>query len=103
MANFYISMVSVAVQMAARAFAGMTDKTGREAAIMHSLRVEKLVAKTGAGDLACAAALLHDTIEDTKVTENDIRNEFATYGIEQVEKLIATVLSVTRGYICRSD
>lgn len=95
------TLVSVAIPFAARAFVGKTDKTGREGAILHSLRVDKLVQKARGGELAEAAALLHDTIEDTAVTEQDIRNEFADFGSETVEKLIAVVLSVTRGYIHR--
>lgn len=101
MANFYISMVSVAIDLGARAFAGMTDKTGREGAFLHSLRVEKLVAKTGAGEVACAAALLHDVIEDTTVTVPDIMTAFAAYPTEKVDHMLSIILSVTRGYFHR--
>lgn len=94
-------MVLDAINLGARAFAGMMDKTGREAAYLHSLRVEKLVAKTGAGEIAQAAALLHDVVEDTRVTVNDIRIAFAHHPEASVEKMINALLSVTRGYINR--
>jgi (p)ppGpp synthase/HD superfamily hydrolase len=101
MADAKFTMVGVAIPFAAKAFVGKFDKTGREDAIMHSLRVERLVAKSCRSDITQAAALLHDTIEDTYVTEASIREEFAAYPAEDVEKLVAAVLSVTRGYINR--
>ena len=106
MAKFYISMVSVALQIGAKAFAGKMDKTGREPAFWHSLRVEAAVARTGAGEIAQAAALLHDVVEDTSVTVDDIRWEFKsnsteTYPKGWVDDLIDAILSVTRGYIRR--
>jgi (p)ppGpp synthase/HD superfamily hydrolase len=94
-------MVMDAINLGARAFAGMKDKTGREPAYLHSLRVEKLVAKTGAGEIAQAAALLHDVVEDTRVTVSDIRTAFVEHPSDKVEKMINVVLSVTRGYVNR--
>lgn len=100
MAGYEISMVSVAIPLAARAFAGKTDKTGREAAILHSLRVFDGVKKHH-DEITSVVALLHDTIEDTTVTVDDIRKEFAAYPPEKIEAIIDGVLSVTRGYIHR--
>lgn len=101
MAKFEISMISVAIPFAAHAFRGHMDKTGREPAIMHSLRVEKAVQKYN-DEITQVIALLHDTVEDTTVTLDDIRKEFAAYGEEAVNEILEGVKSVTRGYINRS-
>jgi hypothetical protein len=103
MANYRITMVSEAIQMGAEAFAGKLDKTGFEPAFFHSMRVAATVKKAGGGEVAEAAAFLHDVIEDTHFTEQDIRNRFANFEAEKVEELITTILSVTRGYIKRDS
>jgi (p)ppGpp synthase/HD superfamily hydrolase len=103
MAEWHISMVSVALDLGARAFAGKTDKTGREGAFLHSMRVYDAVKKSGGGEVVCSAALLHDVIEDTPTTVASLRAAFAAYPEETVEKMIAAVLSVTRGYIYRDS
>jgi len=104
MAPLYISMVSVALQYMPPAFKGQKDKTGREMQFLHSLRVYDLVKKSSqACEIAETAALLHDVIEDTDQTVDDLRRVFAAYPTEKVEKMIAIVLAVTRGYIRRAD
>lgn len=97
----FISMTSVALQFGAKAFAGMMDKTGREPAFFHSMRVAAQVKRHGGGEVTTVAAYLHDVIEDTPITVEDIRDEFAIYPAEKVDEMIAIILSVTRGYIER--
>jgi len=101
MAEWRISMVSVALQYMPRTFKGQMDKTGREMQFLHSLRVYDLVKKATNSEIAQTAALLHDVIEDTDQTVNDLRRVFKDYPTEEVERMIAVVLSVTRGYIRR--
>jgi (p)ppGpp synthase/HD superfamily hydrolase len=101
MASLQISMVSTALQYMPGTFKGQMDKTGREQQFLHSLRVYDLVKKATTSEIAQTAALLHDVIEDTDQTENDLRRVFKDYPTEDVEKMIQVVLSVTRGYIER--
>ena len=44
--------------------------------IIHPLNVAYILADMGLDDSTIAAALLHDVVEDTEVTENDITKEF---------------------------
>ena len=101
MAQWRISPVSVVLQYMPRTFKGQMDRTGRELQFMHSLRVYDLVKKATNSEVAQVAALLHDVIEDTDQTENDIRRVLAEFPTEEVEHIVAVVLSLTRGYIQR--
>ena len=44
--------------------------------IVHPLNVAYILADMGLDDSTIAAALLHDVVEDTEITENDITKEF---------------------------
>ena len=44
--------------------------------IVHPIEVSEIVARHNGSKEMIAAALLHDTVEDTDVTIDDIRNEF---------------------------
>jgi (p)ppGpp synthase/HD superfamily hydrolase len=58
-----------ATALARRAHAGQTDKAGRPY-IEHPLRVMHRLR----GEYEQLAAILHDVLEDTPVTENDLRS-----------------------------
>ena len=76
--------IDKALQIAAKAHEGQKDKDGQPY-ILHPLRVMNSVE----GDEAKVVAVLHDVIEDSAVTEDDLRREgFA-------ESVIAAVLCVT--------
>ena len=60
-----------ALQVAVRAHDGQYDKGGSPY-ILHPLAVAKQVS----GEKEKILALLHDTVEDTNVTNDDIRREF---------------------------
>lgn len=75
-----------AIELAAKAHAGQRDKEGLPY-ILHPLRVMMAV---GAGD-ARTVAVLHDTLEDTDLTEDDLRRAGFS------EDVIAAVKAVTRG------
>ena len=44
--------------------------------IIHPLNVAYILAEMGLDDSSICAALLHDVVEDTEVTDNDLRKEF---------------------------
>ena len=53
--------------------------------IIHPLNVAYILADIGLDDSTICAALLHDVVEDTEATENDIRKEFGLEIEEMVE------------------
>ena len=66
-----------AYDVADRAHEGQLRSSG-EAYISHPLAVATLLAGLGLDDVTCAAALLHDAVEDTIVTLEDIETEFGS-------------------------
>ncbi len=56
-----------------------------EAYIIHPLNVAYILADIGLDDSTLCAALLHDVVEDTEVTDCDIRQEFGIEIAEMVE------------------
>lgn len=53
--------------------------------IIHPLNVAYILADIGLDDSTIAAALLHDVVEDTEVTDADIKKEFGVEITEMVE------------------
>jgi GTP pyrophosphokinase len=70
-----VEVVTRAYQMAARAHAPQRRKSG-EPYIVHPLAVARIVADLGLDEVAIAAALLHDAVEDTRIELDDIRRAF---------------------------
>lgn len=64
-----------AVDFATNAHDGQFRKTG-EAYIIHPLAVKKILTEWGMDEDTIIAGILHDTVEDTDVTLNDIKTEF---------------------------
>ncbi|MHB1928163.1 MAG: RelA/SpoT family protein [Acidimicrobiales bacterium] len=64
-----------AYDVADRAHEGQLRSSG-EAYISHPLAVATILAGLGLDDVTCAAALLHDAVEDTVVTLDDLDREF---------------------------
>ena len=67
--------IKAAVEMAKKAHAGQTRKTG-EPYIVHPLAVKKILEEWGMDEDTIIAGILHDTIEDTDLTLEDIKKEF---------------------------
>ena len=67
--------VERAVEVARKAHEGQFRKTG-EPYIIHPLAVKKILEEWGMDEDTIIAGILHDTIEDTDLTLDDIRNEF---------------------------
>jgi (p)ppGpp synthase/HD superfamily hydrolase len=69
-----------AIEMAARAHAGQRDRSG-VAYVLHPLRVML----RQQGEEAMIVAVLHDTLEDTDLTEDDLRRAgFSEHVLEAV-------------------
>jgi hypothetical protein len=79
-----VATIERALQIAARAHEGQKDKEGLPY-VLHPLRMLLAVE----GEEAQIVAVLHDVIEDTAVTEADLRQ--AGFG----ERVVAAVLCVT--------
>lgn len=62
-----------------------------EAYIVHPREVAAMVAETGAEEEVIAAALLHDVVEDTPVTNEEIESRFG----RSVARLVAEVTDVS--------
>src|SRR5258705_5637823 len=69
------AMISRAYAEAANAHAGQLRMSG-EPYIEHPLSVARIIAELGLDDVTIAAALLHDAVEDTIVTVDEIRTSF---------------------------
>src|SRR5215831_10709736 len=63
---------------------GQTRASG-EPFLIHPLEVSVVLADMKLDSIAIAAGLLHDSIEDTPVTDDDIRREFGDQVMHLVE------------------
>ena len=70
-----VPLVERAYRVAERAHDGQTRRSG-EPYITHPLAVAQILADLGIGSKTVAAALLHDTVEDTEYTLEQLRNDF---------------------------
>ena len=59
--------------------------------IIHPLNVAYILADIGLDDSTICAALLHDVVEDTDVTDNDIKRDF---GVE-IAQMVAGVTKLS--------
>lgn len=82
--------IEKAIQMATAAHEGQMRKSG-DPYISHPIAVMKIVEDWGMDEDTIIAAVLHDTVEDTKVTLDDIKNEFG----EQVAFLVDGVTKLS--------
>jgi len=88
------ALLREAFEMAARAHETMRRKSG-EPYILHPLAVAKIcVEEIGLGVRSTICALLHDTVEDTDITLDDIQREFGAEVTRIVDGLtkISTVM-----------
>lgn len=89
------ALIEKAYEFATKAHEGHTRKSG-EPYMVHTTAVAYKLAEMGMGPRTIAAGLLHDTIEDTSVTSEDIRREFGDEILFLVEGV--TKLSSVRYY-----
>lgn len=80
-------LVRMAFEQAAEAHKNMRRKSG-EPYILHPVAVAKIVSKEiGLGPTAIICALLHDTVEDTEVSLDDIKYDFGAKVAEIIDGL----------------
>ncbi|HET7010779.1 MAG TPA: bifunctional (p)ppGpp synthetase/guanosine-3',5'-bis(diphosphate) 3'-pyrophosphohydrolase, partial [Anaerolineales bacterium] len=83
-------LLSRAYRTAEKAHAGQKRHSG-EAYVQHCLAVAKILAELGAPPPVLAAALLHDTVEDTSVTLDQLKRDFG----REVANLVDGVTKLT--------
>ncbi|KPC81166.1 MULTISPECIES: RelA/SpoT family protein [Streptomyces] len=84
-----LTVLSRAYVLAESSHRGQMRKSG-EPYITHPLAVTLILAELGAGTTTLTASLLHDTVEDTEVTLDQVREEFGDevcYLVDGVTKL----------------
>src|SRR5690606_11864540 len=86
-----IGLLERAYEVAEQAHEGQVRKTG-DAYISHPLAVAHMLARYGLDTPTIAAALLHDTVEDTDVTMDQIKSEFG----DEIAGLIDGVTKLDR-------
>ena len=85
-----IELVKKAHKIAEKAHSGQFRKSG-EPYISHPLSVALIIAELKLDYLCIVAAILHDCIEDTSVTKDDVRDQFG----EQVAHIVEGVSKLT--------
>lgn len=83
-----------AIEFAVRAHAGQFRKGTRVPYIVHPMGVAKLLIETGYPETVVIAGLLHDTVEDTPVTIEEIRAQFG----DEVAELVAAMTELPRSF-----
>ncbi len=81
------TLIEKAMTLAERAHAGQTRKEAPIPYIVHPVSVALILARHGFSDEVVAAALVHDVVEDTPVSADEIRAELG----EEVAELVAPV------------
>ncbi len=82
-------MISKAIEFAKAAHNGQIRKFTNEPYITHPLRVSDKIKTLTQNNTLTIAAILHDTLEDTQATENQIENLFG----EQIKNLVIELTS----------
>ncbi|CAI5492813.1 unnamed protein product [Closterium sp. Naga37s-1] len=85
-AVFYDPLVKLAFQVAADAHQGQFRKSGQPV-VSHCVETALILAGIGADKVVVAAGLLHDVIDDTATSEQDLRDIFG----DEIASLVAGV------------
>lgn len=80
------TLVDKAIAFSAKAHDGQLRKASDVPYISHPMSVGMLLMKAACSDEVVSAGLLHDTLEDTEVTEEMIESEFGTYVLNLVKE-----------------
>jgi guanosine-3',5'-bis(diphosphate) 3'-pyrophosphohydrolase len=81
-----LDLLSRAYQMSAQAHRGQKRQSGEEF-VSHSVAVATILAEQQMDSTTIAAALLHDVVEDSNVSVEDIRREFGSEVADLVDGL----------------
>jgi GTP diphosphokinase / guanosine-3',5'-bis(diphosphate) 3'-diphosphatase len=90
-----LAQVDKAIEFSAKAHEGQKRKSG-EPYLIHPLEVAKILTQLKMDNASIIAAILHDTIEDTTVTKDDIIKDFGDEvaeivdGVTKISKIIFT-------------
>ena len=84
-------LISEAYEFANENHKGQLRKSG-EPYIIHPLQVAYILATIDMDEATICAALLHDVVEDTKVTYEDVQNKFGT----EIAELVDGVTKLTK-------
>ena len=83
-----LELVDYAIYFATKAHNGQKRKSDKEVdMIFHPYTVAMMIQRVGGSDEAVIAGLLHDVVEDTKYTLEDIVNEFG----EKIANIVSEV------------
>jgi (p)ppGpp synthase/HD superfamily hydrolase len=86
------------LEIAARAHDGQLRKYTGEHYILHPMAVAELVKQAGGSLEMQAAALLHDVLEDTLVTHDQLRSKLHRLDSTRAETVLALVVELTDVY-----
>src|SRR3989339_205196 len=78
-------LIFKAIEIATKTHAGQFRKSTRIPYIVHPLNVAKILATNNATTEQIIAGILHDTVEDTELTLQEIKNQFGNNIAEIVE------------------
>lgn len=76
MQNFNNTLIDLAIEVATRAHENQVRKGTNVPYITHPFAVALILSQAGCSDEVIVAGILHDTIEDTSITLDDIRETF---------------------------
>ena len=103
--DYDMAVIEKAYLFANKAHAGQKRKSG-EPYIVHPISVANILVSLGMDTESVVAALLHDVVEDTPVTLEDIRREFGSTtaqiidGLTKLSKLGFNTEESTSGRMC---
>jgi hypothetical protein len=86
------SLTLAALRLATESFASKPRKGGDTPYLSHLLAVSAMVMEHGGTEVQAAGGLLHDAIEDVKITADDLASRLVEYGASQADA--AAVASV---------
>jgi GTP pyrophosphokinase len=86
-----VSLLEKAYVYSAKVHQGQQRLSG-EPYLIHPLAVAEILAEMRLDDVTCAAGLLHDTVEDTYATEEELREEFG----DQIADLVAGLTKLSK-------
>lgn len=91
-----VERITKAFNFAKQAHDGVKRRSG-EPYIMHPIAVAKIVcSEMGLGSTSICAALLHDVVEDTEYTVEDIRNMFG----DKIAQIVDGLTKISGGIFC---
>jgi len=82
-----MDLVKKARELATRAHQGQTRKTDNTPYITHPIAVAERLRRLGFSEEIQAAALVHDVVEDTKVSSEELRKELGDFVADMVAAL----------------